>query len=300
MSALQFLPAPADKTAKTTPDRTSDRTAPDKTAPDKKTAKTAAELLESPHLWRAKALSQQQNPTEERISTGFAALDEHLPDRGWPASGLCELLLETAGSGELRLLAPLLEHASREQRWIAWINPPFIPYAPALQSLGIDTDKILLIHPKSHQDALWAIERVSRSGTCSLVLGWLNDDSLANTHIRRLQLAAKNSGTNTWLFRHDRTHSQASMAELRLRLRPTGPDRLQVNVLKRRGGWPIEGINLQLPHLAQIRSQQELQQQLLLWKQWRADPASRSASLPSFVVLPAADSAAAVQTHPVH
>ena len=59
-----------------------------------------------------------------------------------------ELLLPCAGIGELRLLMPALRALSNTQnRWLAWINPPFIPYAPALQAAGIESSKILLIHP---------------------------------------------------------------------------------------------------------------------------------------------------------
>ena len=76
-------------------------------------------------------------------------------------------MLPSSGLGELKLLLPVLKTLSRQARWIAWVNPPFIPYAPALKAAGVDIDKILLIHPKNHKDALWALERATQSGTCS-------------------------------------------------------------------------------------------------------------------------------------
>ena len=64
-------------------------------------------------------------------------LDGQLPGGGWPDSGLVELLPNESGIGELRLLMPALAKLSREARWIAWIAPPYLPYAPALASAGI-------------------------------------------------------------------------------------------------------------------------------------------------------------------
>ena len=190
---------------------------------------------------------------------------------------MSELLLPTAGIGELSLLMPLLKQLSAQMRWIAWINPPFVPYAPALEAAGVDVSKILLIHPKSHKDALWSLERASRSGTCSLALAWLDEKQLALKDTRRLQLAAKQGNTLTCLFRPEQAAAQSSMAELRLRLGvpeaagtgDTGPEnlqRLKVTVLKRRGGWPVP--EMQLP-VETPRGHEEIREQLSLWRLWR-------------------------------
>ena len=48
-----------------------------------------------------------------------------------------ELLSEDYGIGELRLLSPALATlSSTDDRCIAWVNPPHLPYAPALQALA--------------------------------------------------------------------------------------------------------------------------------------------------------------------
>ncbi|MDA1073614.1 MAG: translesion DNA synthesis-associated protein ImuA [Proteobacteria bacterium] len=140
--------------------------------------------LQHPKLWRGGDLRAVGDTAA--TSTGFASLDALLPGGGWPEAALCELLLPTAGIGELKLLAPALRTLSRQYRWIAWIKPPFIPYAPALSALGIDISKILLIHPRTHEDALWALERATRSGTCSATLAWLSEPRLRLKDTRRL------------------------------------------------------------------------------------------------------------------
>lgn len=221
------------------------------------------DLLRHPQLWRAGRLGS----ASEATTTGFAELDRHFPGGGWPRAGLAELLLPTAGIGELRLLVPLIRTLSREQsRWIAWIAPPFVPYAPALQACGIDLGRLLVIRPPDHQSALWAMERASRSGTCSLVLGWPDERRLELTDTRRLQLATQRGRTLTCLFRPERAAAVKSMAELRLRVVPAEPGSMRVDICKRRGGWPVAALPVRL---ADEPSPAALESQLRQWRTWQ-------------------------------
>ena len=222
-----------------------------------------AELLKHPAVWKAGTLQREA----EGISTGFEVLDRHLPDDGWPKAGLCELMLPSSGTGELKLLLPALKALSRQARWIAWVNPPFIPYAPALKAAGVDIDKILLIHPKSHKDALWALERATRSGTCSAALAWLDERELRTRDTQRLQLAARQGSTLTCLFRPEKALTENSMAELRLSVRRADNENLLVDLCKRRGGWPLTGLEVSLD---EGRRPAEIREQLTLWRQWRS------------------------------
>lgn len=231
------------------------------------------ELLHHPELWRAGQLER----SPEALSSGYPILDAHLPGGGWPRGALAEFLIATAGIGELRLLIPLIRTLSRsEARWVAWINPPFVPYAPALGALGVDVSKILLIHPRDHQQALWALERASRGGTCSLTLAWLDERRLELKDTRRLQLAARQGRTLTCLFRPESAAAVKSMAELRLQVSPALPDHpavaparqdsVLVDIHKRRGGWPVHGLRVRIddrPNAVEIR------EQLSLWRDWQ-------------------------------
>jgi len=207
---------------------------------------TVAQLLEHPALWRAGRLLQQPlaNPS------GHAALDAHLPGGGWPKTGLAECMLNTAGIGELHLLAPLIRQLSAsESRWVVWIDPPFIPYAPALEALGIALERMLVIHTRSHPEALWVLEQACRSGACSLALAWLDERQLRVQDTRRLQFAAQQGRMLTCLFRPMAAAQQQSMAELRLVLTPADAGALRVDIRKRRGGWPISDIRLEFDSL---------------------------------------------------
>lgn len=230
-------------------------------------------LPDHPNLWRAREFATDPNRRRNSTSnhaTGFAQLDELLFGGGWPAAGLMELLCDVHGVGELRLLASALTRLSRnEPRWITWINPPFVPYAPALARAGIDVNKVLLVHPKSHREALWALEQALKTGASSAALAWLDESALKTTDIRRLQLAAAAGRAWTTLFRPASAADKASMAELRIRVEsePAGRcDRLAFTILKRRGGWPTSRIALDIGHAPIRRERTAVGEQLAFWR----------------------------------
>ena len=73
-----------------------------------------------------------------------------------------------------------------EGGWLAWVSPPYQPYAPALAACGIDIDRVLVVRSGP---AAWVMEQALRSGSCSAVLGWVNAIDMSS--LRRLQLAAE-------------------------------------------------------------------------------------------------------------
>ena len=100
-------------------------------------------LLENPKVWRGSS----QAGIRTGLASGYPKLDRYLPGGGWPLEALTEILTGQYGIGELRLLMPALAQLSRDETqaqysgsseyaepgWIAWVAPPFQPYAPALQ-----------------------------------------------------------------------------------------------------------------------------------------------------------------------
>ena len=203
------------------------------------------QLLQHPHLWRATA---QRDFSRSGLSTGFATLDGALEQAGWPQDGLIELLSDQQGIGELRTLLPTLKTLTQnEDRWVAWVAPPHLLSAPALEAAGLRLDRLLLIHPKTPQEQLWAMEQALKSGTCSALLGWLDPRHVTPQVLRRLQLAARSGGTLAFLFRPEAAAQEASPAELRLRLEAgEHAQEVRLHVLKRRGGWPLQPFELAL------------------------------------------------------
>jgi hypothetical protein len=189
------------------------------------------QLLQRTDIWRGSSL-----PGHVRaVATGYGELDRLLPGGGWPQGALTEILMSRQGIGALRLLMPTLAHLSHDDRWICWVAPPHIPYAPALVAAGVDLSRVLLVHPGAQQDGLWAVEQSLRSGNCGAVLAWpvLDDTGV----MRRLQLAAEAGDALGFLFRPQRVAKRPSPAALRIQLDTHIDGNLSVSILKRRGGW---------------------------------------------------------------
>lgn len=203
-----------------------------------------AELLRHPALWRGGGGAA----APRTVPTGFRRLDEQLPGGGWPLSTLTELLVATAGIGEIRLLLPALcalsAGAPGEARWIAWLAPPHLPYAPALAGAGLDPARMLVIRSSDGLDVLWAMEQALRSGACAAVLGWAG--AAGTPALRRLKLAAEEGRSPGFLFRPLSHRGESSPAALRLVL-TSGDDGLDVEILKSRGGGPARVHRLPIP-----------------------------------------------------
>lgn len=187
-------------------------------------------VLQHPGIWRG---NQRAQAAEIAVQTGFAALDALLPGGGWPRGALTEVLLARQGIGELRLLIPALARLSQDDGWLAWVAPPYVPYAAALAAAGIDLKRVLVTKPSSTEDAWWAAEQALRSGACGALLAWLREAD--ERRMRRLQLAAETGHSWGVLFRHARAAGSRSPAALRLLLEPAA-EGLAVHILKRRGG----------------------------------------------------------------
>jgi cell division inhibitor SulA len=141
------------------------------------------------------------------------------------------------------LLLPLLARLSERPRWLAWVAPPHLPFAPGLSARGIDLQKVLVIRDVSEEQRLWAAEQALKSASCSAVLLW--PQRLQTVQVRRLQLAAEQGDCLGVLFRSLRDAAISSPAALRMKVSPS-PLGLDVQVLKRRAGWGGQGCSVRL------------------------------------------------------
>ena len=228
-------------------------------------------LLKQGRVWPARQRGTTQNRSwqtdkPEYLSSGYPDLDHQLIGGGWQPGNLVELLYPKEGCGELRLLLPLLAKQSTTDKWIIWVDPPHIPYAPALAAAGVDINKILMVYSKTWQDRVWTLEQALKSGSCSAVLGWL--PAKQEKAIRRLQIAAAESETLGFLFRplHCRDESSSAPYRLSLESRSEGVD---VTLLKRKNGWTMPTQRLEL------NEEQLLRKKLTL----RGSPEQTSASV---------------------
>ncbi len=183
-----------------------------------------------PGVWRAGEVDRAAPPG---IPSGHPRLDLELPGGGWPRAGLVELLHDGAGHGELSLLFGALRAVAEEGRAVAWIDPPHLPYAPALALAGVPLEACLVVRPASPEEALWSADQALRSGACGAALFWLPERT-GYPWLRRLQMAAEAGRTLAVLFRPSSALAQASPAPLRV-LVESHEGLLRVRLPKRRG-----------------------------------------------------------------
>ena len=188
-----------------------------------------AGLFQRQSVWRGGAPSAPGTPA---VPTGFEALDAELPGRGWPAGGLVEAFCQGEGIGELQLVLPALAALTRAGQRIAWLAPPYLPYAPALRAAGVRLDLVTVVRAPGRRDALWAAEQALRAGAFHAFLAWLPQSHY--TELRRLAVAAQAGPGFAIFFRPGQAACESSPAVLRLALAPAD-GRLAVRILKRRG-----------------------------------------------------------------
>jgi hypothetical protein len=188
---------------------------------------TLADLIQRQAVWRGGAV-----PAVPVAPTGYAELDAGLPGGGWPASGLAEVLCQAEGIGELQIVLPALAALTQAGHRVAWLAPPYLPYAPALRAAGVRLAQLTVIRAPGRRDALWAAEQALHARSFHALLLWLPRASYAE--LRRLAVAAQAGPGFVLAFRPPEAACESSPAMLRLVLEP-GEGPLAVRILKRRG-----------------------------------------------------------------
>jgi len=201
----------------------------------------AAISLAAP-VWRADQMGSYQAPV---ISSGYPALDHELPDGGWPAAALVELLQPQSGIGELQLLRPALQQIAGERR-IALLQPPYLPQVAAWTGWGLRSDRLLWIRPQRSEDALWSAEQILRNGSCGALLFW--QAQVRHEALRRLHLAAQGGDTAFWVMRPLAAGREPSPAPLRLALQAANGG-IAIDIVKRRGPQHERPLHLDLAGL---------------------------------------------------
>lgn len=198
-----------------------------------------------PLVWRG----GQREHALPTLSTGHRLLDRRLPGGGWPIGVLTELQPARPGLGEFWLLLPALADITTRGGWCVLVNPPWLPYPPALRGHGIDLRRLLQVRTGDATEALWACEQALRGARGGAVLAWPGParDGAGFARLRRLQLAARDGHKPAFLFRppgHGRISTPAALC-LGFDADDTG---LFVTVLKCRGHRDATPIRLRRPH----------------------------------------------------
>jgi hypothetical protein len=150
---------------------------------------------------------------------------------------LIELLVASAGTGELALLLPALARLPASGRPLVLIAPPQVPYAPGWQQQGIDPQYLLVVDtalaPVPESAALWAMEELLAADACAAVMAW--SGRAVRSTLQRLQLAATTSRSLAILVRGTGCRNERSPAAVRLVASPR-PAGLALELLRNRFG----------------------------------------------------------------
>ena len=186
---------------------------------------------------------------QQVVSTGISALDNILPGqglrRGWlcewiaagPGSGTVSLAMRTAGQAQLGGPLIIVDHQKRF-------------YPPAFSAAGVTLENTILVRPKSHGDALWAIEQSLRCPGVGAVMCRI--DHLNTQEFRRLQLATETGTAVGLLIRPASAQRQSGWADVRLLVspRPSLPRsfhrRLEVRCVYAKGAMTEQTVELEL------------------------------------------------------
>ena len=193
-------------------------------------------------VWRGR--TQLGNSQRLTLPTGHASLDAAMPGGGWPLNTICEWLIAGVGHGEWPLLAPALANISARGLPIILIDPPYMPYAPALVKAGIALTQLIIVQSGNTKAALWSAEQSLRAGCLGACVLWAAHAD--ERSVRRLKLACDAHPGLSVIVRAPEHALQPSSASLRLRARPNRAG-VAVEFLKLRGAHP--GQCAQLPWL---------------------------------------------------
>lgn len=155
-------------------------------------------------------------PLSRIVSTGCAALDEMLPDGGWPKHGVVEVIVPDDRVEAMDLVLPALRKLVRQGRCLAMVTPPFSARSRLFMDSGINANKVLQVNPHPGRSALWTVESMLETGNFTAVLAWPECDT--ELMDKRLQMATARGKSLCILFRREKHAGYRSGIDVRLRL----------------------------------------------------------------------------------
>lgn len=189
-------------------------------------------------------LEQSGKRLEKTITSGCSAIDGLLPHGGYVGGSIVEWLCQGSGTGGTYLALQTAKQAMHDGKYLLVVDKERRFYPVAASALGIPMERVIVVHPHSHADGIWAMDQGLR---CAAVGAVFSEVACMDPRdARRLQLAAEEGGGLGLLIRSTRqAQDLPSWSEVQWRVEPraswdrTTPHRLLDLELKRcRGGRP--------------------------------------------------------------
>jgi len=215
------------------------------------------QLLRRGDVWRGHS---RAFISRDVVSSGLAHCDKALLNNGWPTGSLIELCLGqqqqkssphapgVASQGEWQLFTPVIKTVCQQQddNYVILLNPPALPFAPALIQEDIPLNQLLVVKTRKKQDFIASFTELTRSPHCGVLLAWQPKQALSYTELRKCQLSCSEGSGLYFLLRSPQAKNQSSPASLRLDL-SLGDACLEVEIFKQRGVFQRRAFSIHLP-----------------------------------------------------
>lgn len=157
------------------------------------------------------AVAQTRGPSMPSLSFGIKVMDDRLATGGIDGAGLHEFAaassrLNDDAAATLFLAGIAARFAADPERTVCWAMTAFDLYAPGLQQVGLEPDKLLYAQGRKDVDVLAIAEDALRDGSLACVIAEVKSADMTAT--RRLQLAASDGQTPMLLYRRYRARER--------------------------------------------------------------------------------------------
>jgi hypothetical protein len=180
------------------------------------------------------------------FSSGCAALDRLLPEKGFSRGVLVEWLARDGGGAGILAMISARE-AAREGGAVVVMDRTGSFYPPAAAALAIDLENVIVIRARRPKDEIWALDQALRCAGVAAV--WAPLERLDWRSFRRLQLGAETGGAVGLLLRPAEVRGQPSWSDVQLFVEPCGGRgrwRWRVELTRCRGGASGAGVELEI------------------------------------------------------
>lgn len=116
-----------------------------------------------------------------------------------PRANVTEIILPAEQVENFQLLLPMLTQLNREERWLAWIDPPAGLVQKWQQHHGIIQHQLLILRSSPQHSAEILAEKALSAGTCHAVVLWTT--RLSRQKTRRLEEASVKGNSHGVILR---------------------------------------------------------------------------------------------------
>jgi len=117
----------------------------------------------------------------------------------WPQANVTEIILPAEQVENFQLLLPMLTQLNREERWLAWIDPPSGLVQKWQQHHGIIQHQLLILRSSQQHGAEALAEKALAAGTCHAVVLWTS--GLSRQDSSRLEEASLRGNSHGVILR---------------------------------------------------------------------------------------------------